>query len=295
MGAHRVCLLLLVLLGIDPILADDAIRITTDGRPKRDPVFLDSKGSELLYVLLEKPTQLRIMKLSAEKGTAQPLHDNEGRSEFEPAVSVDGRYLAFVQNRGNLSLALVIQDQALTQVGEVPPGGGFSGMHSPKFLPDGSRLLFSYPEGGRQQIYSVNLQGQDQKVVVDSEGINNWPDVASDGSKLIYSSSRSGNYEVYISDLNGGVAQRLTFSERQDLRPRFSPDGRRVAFTSNRDGNYEIYLMDSDGSNLQRLTDHPEQDDYPVWDPSGTSLIIVREQDGRTDLYRIAVPVRGAS
>lgn len=295
MGAHRACFLLLVLLGIEPILADDAIRMTTDGRPKRDPVFLDSKGSELLYVLLEKPTQLRIMKLSVEKGTAQPLHDNEGRSEFEPAVSVDGRYLAFVQNRGNLSLALVIQDQTLTQVGEVPPGGGFSGMHSPEFLPDGSRLLFSYPEGGRQQIYSVNLQGQDQKVVVDSEGINNWPDIASDGLRLIYSSSRSGNYEIYLSDLSGGVAQRLTFSERQDLRPRFSPDGRQVAFTSNRDGNYEIYVMDSDGSNLQRLTDHPEQDDYPVWDPSGTSLIIVREQDGRTDLYRLAVPVRGAS
>ena len=284
------CGLVLGLLCASLTCADDAVRMTTDGRVKRDPVFLNATGAELLYVQLEKPTQLRIMKRSLTDGSTVPLHENEGRSEFEPAVSADGRLVAFVQNRGNLSLALVMQDRTLTQIGEVPPGGGFSGMHSPAFLPDGSRVLFSYPEDGRQQIYSVNLQGQDRQLVVDSEGVNNWPTVSADGRKMVFSSSRDNDYEIYLADVNGSGPRRLTYSPGQDLRPRFSPDGKRIAFTSNRDGNYEIYLMNADGSNLQRITDHPEQDDYAAWDPAGSSLIIVREQAGRTDLYRIPVP-----
>ena len=282
--------LVLGLLCVSFTCADDAVRITTDGRGKRDPVFLNATGEALLYVQLEKPTQLRIMKRSFKDGSTAPLHENEGRSEFEPSVSADGRLVAFVQNRGNLSLALVIQDRTLTQIGEVPPGGGFSGMHSPAFLPDGSRVLFSYPEDGRQQIYSVNLQGQDRQLVVDSEGVNNWPNVSADGKTLVFSSSRDNDYEIYLADVNGSGPRRLTYSPGQDLRPRFSPEGRRIAFTSNRDGNYEIYLMNVDGSNLQRITEHPEQDDYATWDPAGNSLIIVRENAGRMDLYRIPVP-----
>ncbi len=270
--------------------ASESVRLTTDGRAKRDPVFLKPDGTELLYVVLEKPTRLRIMKLSLVDGTVTPFHPSETRSEFEPAVSLTGSHIAFVQNRGNLSLALVVQDPTLTQVGEVPPGGGFSGMHSPTFMPDNSRILLSYPEDGRQQIYSFDLKGGDRKLVIDSEGVNNWPNVSPDGRRLLFSSSRDNDYEIYIADTSGANPRRLTNSPKQDLRPRFSPDGKRIAFTSNRDGNYEIYVMQSDGTGLVRLTNNPEQDDFLVWDLNGNSLIIVSERSGKFDLYRIAVP-----
>lgn len=267
--------------------AADPLRLTTDGHVKRDPVFLSAEGTELLYVVLDKPNQLRLMKLSIADQSISPLHPAETRSEFEPAVSASGSRVAFVQNRGNLSLAMVIEDLTKTQIGEVPPGGGFSGMHSPAFMPDESRVFFSYPEDGRQQIFSVNLKGEDRRTVVDSEGVNNWPRVSPDGRQLVFSSSRDNDYEIYLADIDGSKPRRLTTSPGQDLRPRFSPDGSRIAFTSNRDGNYEIYVMKLDGGGLLRLTHHAEQDDFPVWDPSGSSLIVVSERDGKSDLYRI--------
>lgn len=267
--------------------AADPVRLTTDGHIKRDPVFLNAQGTELLYVVLEKPNQLRLMKLSLADQVISPWHMSETRSEFEPAVSASGQRIAFVQNRGNLSLALVIEDLAKTQVGEVRPGGGFSGMHSPTFTTDDSRVLFSYPEEGRQQIFSVNLKGEERQTVIDSEGVNNWPRVSPDGRQLVFSSSRDNDYEIYIAEIDGSNPRRLTNSPRQDLRPRISPEGSRIAFTSNRDGNYEIYVMKLDGSGLVRLTDNVEQDDFPVWDPDGKSLIVVSERDGQSDLYRI--------
>ncbi len=272
------------------VVANEPIRLTTDGRMKRDPVFLNPQGTELLYVLLDRPNRLRLMKLSLGSGLSAPLHPDETRSEFEPAVSADGRYLAFVQNRGNLSLALVVQDLIENKTTELPPGGGFSGMHSPTFARDNSRVCFSYPEERRQSIFSVDLDCKNRQTVVDSVGVNNWPHFSPDGRRLVFSSTRDDDYELYVSEADGSNARRLTNSPKQDIRPRFSPDGRRIAFTSNRDGNYEIYVMAADGGDATRVTDHPEQDDYATWQPDGQRLIVVSERSGQFDLYSIAIP-----
>jgi len=287
----RILVLILVLvMGLQPVMADEPVRLTKDGRSKRDPAFLNPQGTELLYVLLEKPNQLRLMKLSLMDHSTAALHPGETRSEFEPAVSSNGRYQAFVQNRGNLTLALVIVDTVDNQTHEVPPGGGFSGLRSPTFAPDNSRILYSYPENGRQQIYSVDLQGKNKKSIIDSEGVNNWPHFSSDGKQFVFSSSRDQDYEIYLADSEGLSVRRLTDSPGQDIRPRLSPDGSRIVFTSNRDGNYEIYLMQSDGSRVVRLTNHPEQDDYAIWTPDGKSLIFLSERNGSFDFYKYDNP-----
>lgn len=265
-------------------------RLTVDGQLKRDPVFVKSTGDRIVYSTLARPAQLQLMTLDLANGTAAPLHPSETRSEFEPAASADGRFLAFVQNRGNLSLALVIEDRQGDQSAEVPPGGGFSGMHSPTFTPDGKHILFSYPEEGRQNIYSVDSRGKQRQAVIDSIGVNNWPHVSPDGRWLAFSSSRDDDYEIYVAEINGANPRRLTNSRSQDLRPRFSPDGQRIAFTSNRDRNYEIYVMNVDGSNTVRVTADPELDDYPAWHPAGKQLLIVSERQGQFDLYLVDAP-----
>ncbi|MCX7423191.1 MAG: hypothetical protein NT013_27150 [Planctomycetia bacterium] len=270
--------------------AADPMRLTTDGKVKRDPVLLKPDGSELLFAQLDKPNQLRLMKLDLRDRSVTPLHPNETRSEFEPAVSLDGRYLAYVQNRGNLSLAMVIQDLMENKQSEVPPGGGFSGMHSPAIAPDNTTVLFSYPESNRQQLFAVTMQGANRKSIADSNGINNWPSFSPDGKQVVFSSTRDGDYDLYVMNADGTNVRSLVTNPRQDIRSRWSPDGRRIAFTSNRDGNYELYLINADGSGLARLTNHPEQDDYACWNPDSRSLIYVSERDGHFDLFHLPVP-----
>lgn len=280
---------LLVVFLSNAVLAAPPQQLTNDGRLKRDPVFSKPDGSELIYVLLERPNQLRLMKLSLKDGSVSAVHPDETRSEFEPAVSRDGRYLAFVQNRGNLSLALVIKDLVDNKQTEIPPGGGFSGMHAPAISPNNSRVLYSYPEDGRQHLFECSVLAENKKRLVDSEGINNWPDFSPDGQRVVFGSSRDDDFEIYVMSSDGTGQKRLTDSPKQDLRPKFSPDGKRIAFTSNRDGNYEIYLMNADGSDQKRLTNRPEQDDCACWAPDGKSLIVVSEHAGRFDLFRVAV------
>ena len=284
-------MLLAMLLWAWPAGAMEPQRLTVDGRMKRDPVFLDPEGAELLYVSQDRPNRLRLMKLTLKEGQSTPLHPDETRSEFEPAVSADGRYLAYVQNRGNLSLAMVVHDLVENKITELPPGGGFSGMHSPTFTRDNRRILLSYPEDGRQSIFSVDLDCKNRQTIVTSVGVNNWPHCSPDGRQLVFSSTRDDDYELYTSRMDGSQSRRLTTSPKQDIRPKFSPDGNRIAFTSGRDGNYNIYVMNADdGSCLTPVTSHQEHDDYATWHPNGGQLIIVCERDGQFDLYSVRLP-----
>ncbi len=269
--------------------ADGPLRLTTDGAIKSSPVFADRSGAEIVFVVQERPVQMRLMRMKLADRSVTPENANQTRTEMEPALAPDGRVLAYVESRGNLSLGLVIREKGAAKDGDVPPGGGFSGLRSPAVSPDGTRVFFSLPEQGRQRIYSVNLAGGDRQTIIDSDGVNNWPDFSPDGKRLVFASTRDDDYEIYTAAANGSDVKRLTKSPRQDIRPRFSPDGNRIAFTSNRDGNYEIYVMNADGSGVTRVTDHPERDDYPAWHPDGKRLVIVSERDGRHDLYLVDV------
>lgn len=270
--------------------AADEIRLTDDGRLKSDPAFVDRTGAEIVFVVQARPSLMQLMRLKLGDRSVAAVHPEQNKNEFEPAFSPDGNVLAFIQSRGNLSLALVIRDKSRGKDAEIPPMGGFSGAHSPTLSPDGSRVLFSYPDNGRQRILSVNLDAKDQKTIIDSDGVNNWPHFSPDGKRLVFASTRDDDYEIYSAAADGTDVRRLTSSPKQDIRPRFSPDGSRIAFTSSRDGNYEIYVMQSDGSGVTRVTNNPERDDYAAWHPEGKKLVIVSERQGRHDLYLLDVP-----
>ena len=271
------------------VRAEESIRLTQDSLFKRDPTFVD-QGKAIVFVLLERPEQLRLMKLDLASGKSSPLHQDENRSELEPRFSRDGRYYAYIQSRSPASVAMVIRDAKEKKEVEIPPESGFSGMRSPVFAHDGSRIYYSFAEEGRQQIFSVDLQAANRKKVVDSRGINNWPDISPDGKHIVFSSTRDGNYEIYLSKIDGSELVRVTESPFMDIRPRISPDGKRIAFVSTRDGNYELYVVDVDGTNLVRITNHAERDDFPDWHPEGKRLVSVSERAGRKDLYLFRVP-----
>ncbi len=263
-------------------VAADEVRLTHNGTEKRDVVFVDE--NTLVFCEQIGPRQLALMQLDLTEGTLSRLHPDFDNNEFESAFSPNGEHYAFLQNTGNLNLRLIIRHRE-TGLESAFSEGGFSGMRSPCFTADGQRLLYAYPEDGRQHIWSCDLQCQDRQRIIDSSGTNNWPCVTPDGD-IVFGSSRDGNFEIYRASPDGSNTERLTYQPLQDIRPRVSSDGEQIAFTSNRDGNYEIYVMELDGSDARRVTEHTERDDYAAWHPDGR-LAYVSERNGRFDIYLI--------
>ena len=268
----------------------EALRLTNDGLTKTSPTFVDRSGDELLYVVEDLPTRMRLMRLRLADGQTEPVHPDATQSEFEPACTLDGRMRSYVRSKGNLNLVLVIEEPAAMRETVLNVGTGFAGPRSPTFSPDNLRVIYSFADEGRQHLYAVGVDGTGQRRFIDSSGLNNWPHFTPDGKQLVFGSSRDGDFEIYVAAADGSNVRRLTNSPGQDIRPRVSPDGRRIVFTSARSGNYEIYVMNLDGSGVHRITDHPERDDYPAWHPDSRRLVIVSEREGRQDLYWVNVP-----
>src|SRR5581483_9402812 len=110
--------------------AAEPTRLTHDGRQKMDPVFVNH-GEDLVFTVLEKPTQTVLNRMRLVDRNEQLLHPKATTAEFEAAFSSDDHYCAYVQSRGNLTLRLVIHDTRDGRESTVEPGGGFSGMRHP--------------------------------------------------------------------------------------------------------------------------------------------------------------------
>jgi Tol biopolymer transport system component len=264
----------------------DPVRLTTDGTLKQDPVFL--KGGEIVYTLLETPTQMRLMRLKPGDKVPAKLHPEATTNEFEVTFTADGGFYAFVQSRGNLNMKLVIRETATSKDAVFDPGGGFAAVRRPSIHPKGDRICFAIPTANGQEIASVGRDGKDRKTLT-SGGINNWPAYSPDGKHIAFCSSRDGDFDLYVMNADGTNVKRVVKLEGMQARPCWSPDGKRLAFTWNRDGNYDIHAVNLDGTDLVRLTDHAERDDYPTWHPDGKSIAFVGERNGKFDLYSITV------
>jgi hypothetical protein len=184
--------------------------------------------------------------------------------DFHPAVSPDGRKLAFASTRdGNPELYLVNLDPQARAIGASPTRltetTGCANQY-PSWLPDGSGLVYeSNCQGGVFAIYRAGLSYLADKA---------------DAITLAH-------------PISPDRATRLTGGATADRSPRVSPDGTRIVFTSLRDGNAEIYIMRSDGGGVMRVTEDPAVDDAPSWSGDGKYLVFNSNRDGDHELFVI--------
>ena len=128
---------------------------------------------------------------------------------------------------------------------------------SSTFFPDGERLAFvsAGPEGtgprrvapGRSkplhQIYTINVDGSDEKHLNPNPYDCYSPVIAPDGKTIAFVSGRMDDIEIYLMDIDGTNERRITNGIGVSVQPAFSPDGKKLAFVSDRSGTLQIYLM----------------------------------------------------
>jgi TolB protein len=281
-------LVLVLCLAAGPLRAGEPLRLTADGKLKSAPAFAGPE--EIVFAVHEAPNLVALRRLKVKEGIQELVHPAVKAHQFDAAYSADGRYHCFAMSSTSPQLVLVIQDAREKTEAVFRPREARAVVRGPSIAPDGRRVVFGLSDLGGHQIASVNMKGQDLKLLTNSPGTNTSPAFAPDGKRIAFSSSRDGDFEIYVMDADGGHVRRLTRSAGLDTRPAWSPDGKRIAFTSNRDGNYEIYVMNADGSALRRVTNHPGKDDYAAWHPDGKRLLAVSERGGKWDLYLYDVP-----
>lgn len=158
--------------------------------------------------------------------------------------------------------------------------GNFPGMtFSPRFSPDGNRVIMSLQQGGNANIYSMDLRSGATARMTSSISIDTSPSYSPEGRQIVFESDRGGQQQLYRMNADGSNIQRISFGDGRYSTPVWSPKGDWIAFTKQTGGKFLIGVMKPDGSGERILTEgfHNEG---PTWAPNGRVLMFFREVPG---------------
>jgi Tol biopolymer transport system component len=162
------------------------------------------------------------------------------------------------------------------------------------FAADGDKLIFqsTRPPFACDQIFSMNLDGSDVKLLNSGKGRTTCGFFFPGGKRFIYASTHLAGeacppapdrsqgyvwpiypaYEIFSADVDGSAVKRLTKSPGYDAEGTISPDGK-IVFTSMRSGDLDIYTMNADGSGTRRLTFEKGYDGGPFFSWDGKTIV----------------------
>ena len=230
-------------------------------------------------------------------GQAPVAPADAARPSFaEPAVSPDGREIAFVSG-GDVWTVAAAGGEARLLV------SGPSTESRPVFAPDGRSLAFVSTRTGAGDIYRLDFaSGELRRLTFDDgpEALDAW---SADGKWIYFSSSTgdiAGMNDVYRVAAEGGTPMPVTadrYVSEYFAAP--SPDGRAVAFTARgisssqwwRRGRShideaEIWIW-RDGATpaYERLTEAGAKQMWPMWGTDSRSLFYVSDRGGPQNIW----------
>ncbi len=117
---------------------------------------------------------------------------------------------------------------------------------SPTFFPDGKGIMFVSSRNEVNQLYTIDIDGQNETHFNPNRYDCYNPTVSPDGKTIAYVSARDDDWEIYLIDADGKNERRITNDIGRSIQPAFSPDGRHLVFVSDRSDTFHIYLMSFD-------------------------------------------------
>jgi len=224
-----------------------------------------------------KPDALFLV--SIETGEKRQLTSSQGShfADTDPAVSPDGRWLAFRRDVAPFSGSLHLQalGDHLTATGQprsVTPI--LLSAYSPQWISD-REFIFS-AKGALWRMNTSDGSTPQRVPFVGEDGL--MPAVSARSARLVYVRSFRDMNIWRIETTAPGAPASVTpsrtaiSSTRRDELAQFSPDGQKVTFVSGRSGESEVWVADASGANAIQLTSLAAVPGYPRWSHDGTTI-----------------------
>lgn len=187
--------------------------------------------------------------------TGRDLPENSGRRvlakdvdagdmNIAPALSPDGRYVAFISELDLFDFGIFLADtrtgrviKRLTSQRTNPHFDAIRFINSAgTWSPDGRRFAFvTFAEGDNKlEILDVQSREVDQDIKIRSVGAIQNPTWSPDGRYIAFSGLNGGISDLYLYDVQARTARKLTNDRYADIHPDWSPDGRTIVWATDR-------------------------------------------------------------
>lgn len=234
---------------------------------------------------------------------------NGGRMNVAPALSPDGRYVVFLSERDDLSMAVYLADAKTgTVLRKLLSTAADPHFDSLEFIdsagawsPDGAHFALGTLRDGHAAITVLRMPDgsvERELAVPDVDQIFS-PAFAPDGHRVAFSGMKGGFSDLYTADLETGTVDALTSDPASDLQPSWSPDGRLIAFATDRFsssfsaltfGAYQLATIAAASRDIRLLGGVADAKNIdPHWSADGTHVLFVSDGGGISDVYDLTV------
>ncbi|TVR21727.1 MAG: hypothetical protein EA396_07275 [Anaerolineaceae bacterium] len=222
----------------------------------------------------------------------------ESGNNTHPAVSPDGRLLAFRSDRGGVG-SIYIMDLASREV--VALTGREADDHMPGWSPDGAHIVFASDRrgDGTLDIMRVPSAGGTPQIVYSDGQRNSHPRYSPDGRRLVFVNGAPDDartWNILTFDFADGTTRELTRNVVRDAFPSFSPDGSQVLYVTDGLGGAQIALISADGDATQTprtLYDGIGYEWGMHYSPDAAYIIFNEEIGGRSVVRLIRADAEG--
>ncbi len=205
------------------------------------------------------------------QGDPAPIQLTDGDfDDREPAISPDGRQVAFASNReGGWDLYLL--DLSTGEVRQVTRTAAFEG--DPTWSPDGVWLAYESYAGEDLDIWVLRVDASEPPIqLTDAPSMDASPTWDPAGRRVAFISDRDGLPDVFMANLDDPNERYLNLTHTPlvaEADPAFSPDGRSIAYSGRGNGLDLIYVASMEGDSSPHEVGLGRS---PGWSPKGDAI-----------------------
>jgi Tol biopolymer transport system component len=212
-----------------------------------------------------------------------------------PSWSPDGRYIAFISDRGGNQdvYRMNVDGSGIVQVTDTPEPE----IH-PYWAPDGKTIIYNRKVADEPlyAIWTSDVDGREHVEILRDEELNSYAQFSPDGKWIVFDKwweNIDTNGEIFLMNCADGSLRRLTSNAVYDGYPAWFPDSERVLFSSEVNGVFKLFSIRIDGTDLTQLTFGEGGDQRGRVTPDGESIYFNRNLDGTIEVYEL--PLGGGS